>query len=174
MSTAINIVFQAMISNEYSLQRVYTAGMNNVTRATINAYEHNIDSFSTRFSYMYIDKEEYKKDSYDDFIESVQQEIKVDDMYVTDSSIKEEMKLLEKKDAEDLAKDDPFGESFDDDELDLDFTPKDNKQNLNDDLFGDSEDDDILEENVMMKEVKNAKENTDEAEHAKCNDIPQG
>ena len=168
LADAVNIVFQSMITNGYNLQRIYAAGMNNVSRAVVNAYEHNIDSFSTRFSYIFVSKDDYKQDSYDEFIQSLQEEIQVQDLYAKNDGIAEEVNQMEQEDAENLANYDPFEESDDDEDMDLDILPKENNESsVEDDVFEEDEDD-MLNENVFAKETSKAEENKDDAEHTGC------
>jgi hypothetical protein len=66
MSTAANISIQTLITNGYSMLAMYAAGLDLGTKAAVNAYNHNIDYFSTPLmSNLFITKDAYKADEYE-------------------------------------------------------------------------------------------------------------
>lgn len=150
MADAANIVIQTMLANGYSLQRLYAAGLNNSTRAAMNAYEHNKDSFSVAMSYMFVNKEDYKSDNYDQFLDLMSEEMHVQDLYVEDSAVAEENQNMEEEaeqQEQDASMEDVFS-SLEDDEAELN--------------------DDILQEAEALKETEQSKNNDEHQSHEDC------
>lgn len=153
MADAANIVIQTMLTNGYSLQRLYAAGLNNSTRAAMNAYEHNKESFSLAMSYMFVGKEDYKSDAYDQFLDLMSEEMHVQDLYVEDSAVAEENQNLEEQAEQQEEESQPADmfASFEDDEAEFD--------------------DDIVQQarqSEALKEAEQSKKNNEHQSHEDC------
>lgn len=110
MSTAANISIQTLITNGYSMLAMYAAGLDLGTKAAVNAYNHNIDYFSTPLmSNLFITKDAYKADEYEQILSDIENEVEVQDLYVEDSAVAEENSDLEQEwEQKDQAEDDAF------------------------------------------------------------------
>ena len=162
MATAANISLQTMIMNGYSLTAMYASGLNNATRAAVNAYQRNIDSFSTPLmSNLFVSKEEYKNEDYENTVAMMEQSVQMQDLYVEDAVISEENSNLEEnEDNKDAEVDNMFAqfaddadESFDAQEY-INDKKQDSEDNTNPFAAFSADDDESFEENEFVQNKK--------------------
>lgn len=154
MGTAVNIVMQSLLTNEYSLQRVYAAGFSDMSRAALNAYYKNKEEFSTTSSYLYVSKDDYVSDEYDNDIQILQQEIETQDLYKEDSTLSEENQKLEQTEESVAEEIDDFIDSTSNNTLDDDeFSDDEIGDGFGDDEFSDDEISDDFGEDGDLSET---------------------
>ena len=175
MSTAANIALQTLITNDYRMTAMYASDLTLGTKAAVNAYNHNIDYFSTPLmSNLFVTKEAYKSDDYEQILSDIENEVEVQDLYVEDSAVADENSNIEQEwEQKDQAEDDAFSMFNADDDTEFDEESEKSKpepkSEESDDPFADvnADDDEEFDEDIAQQRQQKQDEKDLQEEYKK-------